>query len=113
VFSRKIGRPATSDFCNKICQQRTSTTQVSTLSGGGFGRRLLLTDFATLVRHYNGYVTTYAHASELMVKRGDRVKRGQIIARSGQTGNVNAPQLHFEIRKGKVPLDPTQFLPLI
>jgi murein DD-endopeptidase MepM/ murein hydrolase activator NlpD len=66
-----------------------------------------------LVRHYNGYVTTYAHASELMVKRGDQVRRGQIIARSGQTGNVNAPQLHFEIRKGKVPLDPTQFLPSI
>jgi murein DD-endopeptidase MepM/ murein hydrolase activator NlpD len=64
-----------------------------------------------LVRHQSGYVTAYAHASELMVKRGDTVKRGQIIARSGQTGNVNAPQLHFEIRKGKVPVDPVQFLP--
>jgi murein DD-endopeptidase MepM/ murein hydrolase activator NlpD len=64
-----------------------------------------------LVRHQNGYVTAYAHASELMVKRGDQVKRGQIIARSGQTGNVTAPQLHFEIRKGKVPVDPVQFLP--
>jgi murein DD-endopeptidase MepM/ murein hydrolase activator NlpD len=64
-----------------------------------------------LVRHQNGYVTAYAHASELMVKRGDTVKRGQIIARSGQTGNVNAPQLHFEIRRGKVPVDPVQFLP--
>jgi murein DD-endopeptidase MepM/ murein hydrolase activator NlpD len=64
-----------------------------------------------LVRHQNGYVTAYAHASELMVKRGDQVKRGQIIARAGQTGNVSAPQLHFEIRKGKVPVDPVQFLP--
>lgn len=64
-----------------------------------------------LVRHQNGYVTAYAHASELMVKRGDQVKRGQIIARTGQTGGVAAPQLHFEIRKGKVPVDPTQFLP--
>src|SRR5262249_18433205 len=53
-----------------------------------------------LVRHPNGYVTAYAHAKELLVKRGDQVKRGQVIARSGQTGNVNAPQLHFEIRKG-------------
>ena len=66
-----------------------------------------------LVRHYNGYVTAYAHASELTVKRGDQVKRGQIIARTGQTGSVSAPQLHFEVRKGKVPLDPTQFLPSI
>jgi murein DD-endopeptidase MepM/ murein hydrolase activator NlpD len=63
-----------------------------------------------LVRHPNGYVTAYAHAKELVVKRGDQVKRGQMIARSGQTGNVNAPQLHFEIRKGASPLDPTRFL---
>jgi murein DD-endopeptidase MepM/ murein hydrolase activator NlpD len=63
-----------------------------------------------LVRHPNGYVTAYAHAKELLVKRGDQVKRGQVIARSGQTGNVNAPQLHFEIRKGASPLDPIKFL---
>ena len=63
-----------------------------------------------LVRHSGGFVTAYAHASEVMVKRGDRVKRGQIIARAGQTGNVNAPQLHFEIRKGSTPIDPMQFL---
>jgi murein DD-endopeptidase MepM/ murein hydrolase activator NlpD len=63
-----------------------------------------------LVRHPNGYVTAYAHAKELLVKRGDQVKRGQVIGRSGQTGNVNAPQLHFEIRKGAAPLDPIKFL---
>ena len=63
-----------------------------------------------LVRHSNGYVTSYANAKEILVKRGDQVKRGQVIARSGQTGNVNAPQLHFEIRKGAAPLDPTKFL---
>jgi murein DD-endopeptidase MepM/ murein hydrolase activator NlpD len=63
-----------------------------------------------LVRHANGYVTAYAHARELLVKRGDQVKRGQIIAKSGQTGNVDAPQLHFEIRKGPSPLDPMPLL---
>ncbi len=63
-----------------------------------------------LVRHPNGYVTAYAHAKELLVKRGDQIKRGQVIARSGQSGNVNAPQLHFEIRKGSSPVDPTKFL---
>ena len=63
-----------------------------------------------LVRHSNGYVTAYAHASELMVKKGDSIKRGQIIAKAGQTGSVNAPQLHFEIRKGSTPVDPTQYL---
>lgn len=63
-----------------------------------------------LVRHSNGYVTAYAHASELLVKRGDTIKRGQVIAKSGQSGEVGSPQLHFEIRKGSQPVDPTQFL---
>ncbi|MEO6842500.1 MAG: peptidoglycan DD-metalloendopeptidase family protein [Bradyrhizobium sp.] len=63
-----------------------------------------------LIRHANGYVTAYAHASELMVKRGDTIKRGQVIAKSGQSGEVQSPQLHFEIRKGSSPVDPLQFL---
>jgi murein DD-endopeptidase MepM/ murein hydrolase activator NlpD len=63
-----------------------------------------------LVRHSNGYVTAYAHASELLVKRGDTIKRGQVIAKSGQSGEVGSPQLHFEIRKGSQPVDPLQFL---
>ncbi|WP_024518824.1 LysM peptidoglycan-binding domain-containing M23 family metallopeptidase [Bradyrhizobium sp. Tv2a-2] len=63
-----------------------------------------------LVRHANGYVTAYAHASELLVKRGDTIKRGQVIAKSGQSGEVASPQLHFEIRKGSSPVDPLQFL---
>ncbi|MCK9915282.1 LysM peptidoglycan-binding domain-containing M23 family metallopeptidase [Microbacteriaceae bacterium K1510] len=63
-----------------------------------------------LVRHSNGYVSAYANASELLVKRGDSVKRGQTIAHAGQTGNVTSPQLHFEIRKGSTPVDPTKYL---
>jgi murein DD-endopeptidase MepM/ murein hydrolase activator NlpD len=63
-----------------------------------------------LVRHSNGYVSAYANASELLVKRGDSVKRGQTIARAGQTGNVSSPQLHFEIRKGSTPVDPSKYL---
>jgi murein DD-endopeptidase MepM/ murein hydrolase activator NlpD len=63
-----------------------------------------------LVRHSNGYVTAYAHASEILVKRDEHVKRGQIIAKAGQTGNVSSPQLHFEIRKGSTPVDPAPFL---
>jgi murein DD-endopeptidase MepM/ murein hydrolase activator NlpD len=63
-----------------------------------------------LIRHSNGFVSAYAHASELLVKRGDTIKRGQVIAHAGQTGNVTSPQLHFEIRKGSTPVDPTQFL---
>ena len=64
-----------------------------------------------LIRHANGFVTAYAHASEIMVKRNDPVRRGQVIAKSGQTGGVSTPQLHFEIRKGSSPVDPAQYLP--
>jgi murein DD-endopeptidase MepM/ murein hydrolase activator NlpD len=63
-----------------------------------------------LVRHSTGYVTAYAHANEILVKKGDTVKRGQVIARSGATGAVKEPELHFEIRKGTTPVDPSQFL---
>ena len=63
-----------------------------------------------LVRHPGGYVTAYAHASQLLVKRGDTVKRGDVIAKAGQTGAVQSPQLHFEVRKGATALDPNKFL---
>jgi murein DD-endopeptidase MepM/ murein hydrolase activator NlpD len=63
-----------------------------------------------LIRHSNGFVSAYGNNSALEVKRGEQVKRGQTIAKSGQTGNVATPQLHFELRKGSTPVDPTQYL---
>jgi murein DD-endopeptidase MepM/ murein hydrolase activator NlpD len=63
-----------------------------------------------LVRQANNYVTAYAHAKEFAVKRGDRVRRGDVIGRSGQTGNASTPRLHFEIRKDSVPVDPLPVL---
>jgi murein DD-endopeptidase MepM/ murein hydrolase activator NlpD len=63
-----------------------------------------------LIRHDGGYVTAYAHAKELIVKRGDKIKRGDVIAKAGQTGAVSSPQVHFEVRKGASALDPNKFL---
>jgi murein DD-endopeptidase MepM/ murein hydrolase activator NlpD len=63
-----------------------------------------------LIRHPNGFVTAYAHNGDIAVKRGDQVTRGQTIAKSGQSGNVSSPQLHFELRKGSTPVDPTNYL---
>jgi murein DD-endopeptidase MepM/ murein hydrolase activator NlpD len=63
-----------------------------------------------LVRHSNNYITAYAHAKELRVKRGDQIKSGEIIGMSGQTGNFDIPQIHFEIRKGSTPVDPVRLL---
>ncbi|MEN9708946.1 MAG: hypothetical protein RIQ68_1354 [Pseudomonadota bacterium] len=63
-----------------------------------------------LIKHPNGFVSAYAHNGELMVKRGEVVKRGQTIAKSGQSGNVSSPQLQFQLRKGSTPVDPTNYL---
>ncbi len=63
-----------------------------------------------LLRHDNGWVTAYAHGDELLVKRGDKVKRGQVIAKAGRTGQVDQPQVHFELRQGQRPVDPTPFM---
>ncbi|MEI2385967.1 peptidoglycan DD-metalloendopeptidase family protein [Breoghania sp. JC706] len=64
-----------------------------------------------LIRHDDGWVSAYAHNSELEVRRGDTVRRGEVVAKAGSTGTVNQPQLHFELRRGNKPVDPMQFLP--
>jgi len=65
----------------------------------GFGNMLL-------IRHSDGWMTAYAHLDSMAVGRGTRVARGQHIGAVGMTGNVTSPQLHFEIRQGKQPVDP-------
>lgn len=63
-----------------------------------------------LVRHEDGTVTVYGHASKLNVTRGQQVKRGQDIALSGMSGQTDRPKLHFEVRKNSSPVDPATFL---
>ncbi len=63
-----------------------------------------------LLRHDNGWVTAYAHNDELLVKRGDKIKRGEVIAKAGKTGSVDQPQVHFELRQGSRPVDPMPYL---
>lgn len=75
------------------------------------GNALLGFGNMVLVRHANGYMTAYAHNEAVAVSRGDTVRRGQVIAKVGSTGNVAKPQLHFEIRKGKRAINPAKFLP--
>jgi murein DD-endopeptidase MepM/ murein hydrolase activator NlpD len=64
-----------------------------------------------LVKHANGWISAYAHCDAILVKRGEKVGRGQVIARVGSTGNVNEPQLHFELRRGQHAVDPREFMP--
>lgn len=70
----------------------------------GFGNMVL-------IKHQGGWISTYAHNDRLLVERGDRVRRGQVIARAGSTGRADGVQLHFELRKGTTPVDPLQHLP--
>ncbi len=63
-----------------------------------------------LVRHENGLVTVYGHASALKVARGQKVTRGQEIAVSGMSGTTDSPKLHFEVRKNSAPVNPSTFL---
>jgi murein DD-endopeptidase MepM/ murein hydrolase activator NlpD len=63
-----------------------------------------------LIRHDDDYITTYAHNSALLVEVGETVRRGQVIARVGDSGDVADSQLHFELRKGREPIDPETML---
>jgi murein DD-endopeptidase MepM/ murein hydrolase activator NlpD len=63
-----------------------------------------------LIRHANNWVSAYAHNDEIVVKRGEKVTRGQVIAKAGATGAVSQPLVHFELRKGSRPVDPTKYM---
>lgn len=70
---------------------------------GEYGLRVILD-------HGRGLTTLYAHASDLLVKRGEEVKKGDVIARVGHTGNAHGTHLHFEVRRREKPVDPRPFL---
>ena len=63
-----------------------------------------------LIRHDGGWMTAYAHNDSLLVGKGDVVRRGQVISRSGRSGGVSRPQAHFEIRRDGEPQDPLRLL---
>lgn len=69
----------------------------------GFGNLLL-------IKHAGGWISAYAHNSQLLVRTGDTVKKGQVIAHVGSTGSVDRPQLHFELRRGNRAVDPERYL---
>jgi len=64
-----------------------------------------------IVRHSADMFTAYAHNQRNLVKKGDKVNAGDIIARVGSTGKATKPHLHFEVRRGSTPVDPRAYLP--
>ena len=70
----------------------------------GFGNLILL-------KHNDGWITAYAHNDKILVKKGQKVRKGEKIATVGSTGGVSTPQLHFEISAGKKAVNPRAYLP--
>lgn len=70
----------------------------------GYGNMVIL-------KHNNGWMTAYGHASQILVSKGDNVKQGDLIAFVGKTGGVKQSQLHFGMREGNAPVDPERLLP--
>ncbi len=59
-----------------------------------------------IIKHQDGYLSAYAHNNQILVKKGDEVKKGQTISKVGKSGKVSKPQLFFSMRKGKDIIDP-------
>lgn len=70
----------------------------------GFGNLIL-------IKHSGGWMTAYAHNDRILVRKGQKVKKGEKISTVGSTGGVSSPQLHFEIRAGKKAVNPKAYLP--
>ena len=64
-----------------------------------------------IVKHGGNWTTVYGYASKLLVQRGQAVKKGQTLALSGETGSVDRPAVHFELRRGRTPVNPEDQLP--
>lgn len=74
------------------------------------GREIKTFGTLVLVKHDGGIITAYAHLNDVLVREGDVVEAGAQIATVGATGGVDAPQLHFEIRKSRQPIDPRMMI---
>lgn len=112
VLSRfgTIGKGLQNDGINILAQKgtpvRAAQSGIVAYAGNelrGFGNLLL-------IKHPGGWISAYAHNSELLVETGERVYRGQIVSKVGRTGSVDRAQLHFELRRGKRAVDPERFL---
>ncbi|MDR1952681.1 MAG: M23 family metallopeptidase [Elusimicrobiota bacterium] len=88
---------------SKVSAAADGTVILASYNAGYYGT-------AIYIDHHNGYITHYGHLSKINVKVGQKVKAGQIIGRSGATGRVTGPHLHFTIKKNGVALNPTKFL---
>lgn len=104
--NKKKGFHTGLDFRGKRGEKIYATadgTVKKAFKNGGYGKYILIS-------HGNGYTTSFAHMQTLLVKKGDRVKRGQLIGLVGNSGRSTGPHLHYEINLNKKPVDPDKFM---
>ncbi len=106
-----IGKGRTNDGINIKAAKGTAVRAADAGTVAYAGNELKGFGNLILIRHNDGWITAYAHNDRIVVKKGQKVRRGEKIATVGETGGVNSPQLHFEIRAGKKAVNPVNYLP--
>lgn len=105
-----IGKGRTNDGINIKAARGTNVKAADSGTVAYAGNELKGFGNLILIRHNDGWITAYAHNEKILVKKGQKVARGEKISTVGDTGGVNTPQLHFEIRRGKKAVNPRSYL---
>jgi murein DD-endopeptidase MepM/ murein hydrolase activator NlpD len=102
IFKTHEGLDIVNDVGTPVVAAGDAIVEMAGQSGGGYGITVVL-------KHGYGYQTLYAHLSKVLVHAGQRVVRGQVIAKSGKTGLVSGPHLHYEVRYNGVSKNPADY----
>ncbi len=102
IFKSHEGLDIVNDVGTPVYASGNGTVEMAGQSGGGYG-------IVVVVNHGYGYQSLYAHLSKTFVREGQRVKRGDLIGKSGKTGLVSGPHLHYEVRHNGVAENPVNF----
>jgi len=96
------GLDIVNDVGTSVVATGDGVVQLAGHTGGGFG-------YAIVINHGYGYQTVYAHLSKILVREGQHVKRGDLIAKSGRSGLVSGPHLHYEVRHNGISQNPLDY----
>jgi murein DD-endopeptidase MepM/ murein hydrolase activator NlpD len=102
IFKTHTGLDIVNDVGTPVYASGDGVIEMAGQSGGGYGT-------VVVIKHGYGYQSLYAHLSKVMVREGQRVKRGDLIAKSGKTGLVSGPHLHYEVRYNGVCQNPMNY----
>ncbi len=105
-----IAKGVHNDGINILAEEGTTVNTTAAGTVAYVGENLKSFGSLVLIKHEGGYISAYAHLSSILVSEGDVLSAGTMIGQVGQTGNVDTPQLHFEIRKARQPVNPRDLI---